>query len=272
MAFDTSARRKRYTRQPTGKSIRLSERDAKIFALLTRYRYLNTEQLLAFVQPQSVKRFKERLGDLFHETSLINRPAAQWKFPDAKCQHAIYEITMQGIEWLSLQGIKPQNVTLFSRRERMGVRTQFEHRLLVIDHLVRRELEILNTPNERFISIDEILSRAPIVTIESPNPLAIPIVLKPNQAFPELKKPFETNIIPDAVYGVERTIDGQKRYRFFAVEGERTSPKKRKRLDLSSTDKKQRLYAELKRQGLAAQHLGVPSLHLEIIQPKKNPA
>ena len=100
-----------------------------------------------------------------------------------------------------------------------------------------------------------------------PNPLAIPITLRPSPAFPELKRPYKTHIIPDAIYGIERLIDGQKRYRFFAVEAERTSPKKRGQIDLSSAEKKQRLYAELHRQGIARSHLGIPHLRLLLVRP-----
>ena len=117
MAFDQSARRSRYARQPTGKHIRFTERDAVIFTQLFRYRYLNSKQLVALLKPQSEKRFA-----------------------DGKCQSVIYELTEQGRNWLAQQGIKPDRVTLFSRRERPSVRVQFEHRLLVIAHVVSVDL------------------------------------------------------------------------------------------------------------------------------------
>ncbi|MEL6820100.1 MAG: hypothetical protein AAFP80_15740, partial [Pseudomonadota bacterium] len=158
-------------------------------------------------------------------------------------------------------------VTLFSRRERPGVRTQFEHRLLVIAHLVRVELATGERADERLVTIDEILRRAPATVRGLPNPLAIPITLRPSPAFPELKRPQKTHIIPDAVYGIEKVIDDRKRYRFFAVEAERTSPKKRGQLDLSSTEKKQRLYAELHRQRSAQGHLGIPHLKPLLVHP-----
>ncbi|MEL6818984.1 MAG: hypothetical protein AAFP80_10080, partial [Pseudomonadota bacterium] len=267
MAFDQSTRRSRHARQPTGKHIRFTERDTAILIQLFRYRYLNSKQLVALLKPQSEKRFVERLGDLFHETGLIGRPKAQWRFANAKCQSVFYELTDQGLRWLTQQGIQTDRVTLFSRRERPGVRTQFEHRLLVIAHLVTLELTTFESPNERFVTIDEILRRAPATVRDLPNPLAAPITLRPSAAFPELKRPYKTHIIPDAIYGIEKLIDGQKRYRFFAVEAERTSPKKRGQLDLSSSEKKQRLYAELHRQSIAQSHLGIPHLKLLLVHP-----
>ncbi|MEO1700622.1 MAG: hypothetical protein AAFR71_01110 [Pseudomonadota bacterium] len=267
MAFDQSARRSRYKRQPTGKHIRLTERDSAILTQLFRYRYLNSKQQIALLQPQSEKRFIERLGDLFHETDLLGRPKAQWRFADAKCQSVIYELTEHGLNWLKQQGITPERVTLFSRRERFGVRTQFEHRLLVIAHLVNVELATMEHAGERFVTIDEILRRAPTSVRELPNPLALPITVRPSRAFPELRRPFKTHLIPDAIYGIEKDIGGEKRYRFFAVEAERTSPKKRGQLDLSSSEKKQRLYGELHRQGIARSYLGIPHLRLQLVQP-----
>ena len=265
--LDKLGRRSRQKRQPTGKHIRLTERDADILTQVFRYRYLNSKQLIAFLKPQSEKRFIERLGDLFHETGLIGRPKAQWRFADAKCQSVIYELTKHGLTWLTQQGIEPDRVTLFSRRERPGVRVQFEHRLLATKHLVTVELATFENPKERFVTIDEILRRAPETVRDLPNPLAIPITLQPSPAFPELKQPYKVHIIPDAIYGIEKLIDGQRRYRFFAVEAERTSPKKRGQLDLSSTEKKQRLYAELHRQGIALSHLGIPHLRLLLVRP-----
>lgn len=265
--LDKLGRRSRQKRQPTGKHVRLTERDALVISQLFRHRYLNSKQLIAFLKPQSEKRFIERLGDLFHETGLIGRPNAQWRFADAKCQSVIYELTKHGLTWLTQQGIEPDRATLFSRRERPGVRTQFEHRLFVITHLVTAELTTFESPEERFVTIDEILRRAPKAVRDLPNPLAIPITLQPSPAFPELKRPYKTHIIPDAIYGIERLIDGQRRYRFFAVEAERTSPKKRGQLDLSSTEKKQRIYTELNRQGIARSHLGIPHLRLLLVRP-----
>jgi len=265
--LDKIGRRPRQKRQPTGKHIRLTGRDAAILTQLFRYRYLNSKQLIAFLKPQSEKRFVERLGDLFHETGFIGRPKAQWRLADAKCQSVIYELTGHGLTWLTQQGIEPDRVTLFSRREHSGVRIQFEHRLLVIAHLVTVELTTFESPEERFVTIDEILCRAPETVRDQTNPLAIPITLRPSPAFPELKRPYKTHIIPDAIYGIERLIDGQRRYRFFAVEAERTSPKKRGQLDLSSTEKKRRLYAELYRQGISQSHLGIPHLRLLLVRP-----
>lgn len=82
---DAIGRRSRFKRTPTHKRIVLGDRDTKILRWLYRYRYLRTPQLISFLQPKSQKRFVERLGDLFHETGLINRPQAQWRYFDPWC-------------------------------------------------------------------------------------------------------------------------------------------------------------------------------------------
>ena len=59
----------------TGKRIELTKRDIAIFRWLSRYRYLRSSYLHAFVGGKSETRFKERLGDLFHE----GRPGRIWQ-------------------------------------------------------------------------------------------------------------------------------------------------------------------------------------------------
>ena len=71
-----ASRRSRFRRTSKGKRIELTERDLQILRWLYRYRFLSTPQLIVAVQPRSHKRFIERLGDLFHETGLIDRPIA----------------------------------------------------------------------------------------------------------------------------------------------------------------------------------------------------
>ena len=62
MSLDALGRRSRFSRQPTGKRIVLTNRDTEILRLLYRYRYLRVPQLLAFLLPRSEKRFVERFA------------------------------------------------------------------------------------------------------------------------------------------------------------------------------------------------------------------
>src|SRR5580692_9118008 len=72
-------RRSRMRRTRTGRRIELTPRDIEIFRVLARYRYLPSTYIYAFVGGASETRFKERLGDLFHE-GYLDRPGRQWDF------------------------------------------------------------------------------------------------------------------------------------------------------------------------------------------------
>src|ERR1700743_3862316 len=90
VGMEIQRRRSRMRRTRTGKRIELTARDVEIFKLLSRYRYLRSTYIHAFVGGASETRFKERLGDLFHE-GFLDRPEAQWEFADARCMPAVYE-------------------------------------------------------------------------------------------------------------------------------------------------------------------------------------
>jgi len=77
-------------RTRTGKRLELTTRDLEIFRALARYRYLSSTYIHAFVGGASETRFKERLGDLFHE-GYLDRPAQQWQFAGALYRPTIYE-------------------------------------------------------------------------------------------------------------------------------------------------------------------------------------
>ena len=78
-------------RKRTGKNLYLTQRDIEIFKLLQRYRYLRSTFIHEFVGGRQITRFKERLGDLFHEGYLW-RPKQQWQHINARYSPAIYEL------------------------------------------------------------------------------------------------------------------------------------------------------------------------------------
>ncbi len=263
MPTDALGRRSRFTRTRTGKRIVLTDRDTEILRQLYRYRYLRQPQLVAFLQPHSKKRFVERLGNLFHEAGLINRPARQWDRFDARCTPLIYEISKTGIEHLRGRGELPPRATTLSRRS--GHCTQFPHAMMIVDALASVELETLAEPDQRFVSVDEILARAPEHTQQAANPLRVPVTIKPSRDFPDIRSRFDTHIIPDGLYGIEYLIDGEKRYRFWALECERTSPSGRRTSRRSSTALKYAAYDALIRSGAFKHHWGIPNLKLKVV-------
>lgn len=265
MTHEAVKRRSRFKREPLGKRVELTDRDFVVMSWLYRYRYLTSQHLVALIEPRSDKRFIERLGDLYHETDLIDRPMEQWNNKDANHKHITYELSATGIDKLKSHGSLPQRATLLTRRHRRGVSKQFDHALMICNSLVEIELQCLQSEHERFVCVDEILSRASDATRSASNPLVIPVTLMPSPAFPELTNKWDTHVIPDALYGIERIINGERFYKFWALECERTSPKSRK-LNLSSQDKKELVYKFLTKSGLHQKHFGIPNLSLRIVR------
>lgn len=249
---DTLGRRSRFKRTPIGKRIFLTDRDTAIMRLLYRYRFLRATQLIAFLKPKSEKRLIERLGDLYHETGLIDRPKAQWRGIDARYTPIIYELTGKGEAHLLRSAGLPLRATALARRGRPGSKPHFEHAMMIVDALASTELEAQATLGQRFVPMDEILARAPEATRRAVNPLRIPVTIPQNKDVPGLHTPIVTHLIPDGLYGIEYLIDGEKLYRFWALECENRSPKWRSRFDLSSLALKRAAYDALIMAGLLA--------------------
>ena len=261
---DTLGRRSRFRRCPTGKRIMLGERDTKILQYLHRYRYLRQTHLLALMQPKSSKRFVERLGNLFHETGLINRPALQQRYFDAYASPMLYEISAKGIGYLDACGAIPARAVTFSRRVRPTANPQFLHTMMIIDALVCVECTARHD-GHRFVPVDEVLVRAPEKTRNAPNPLSVPVTIYPTNEFPQRRSHRDTHIIPDALYGIEYLIEGEKRYRFWALECERTTPATRRSTKASSLALKRAAYAALINSRDYRKHWGIPNLKLRVV-------
>lgn len=266
---DSIGRRSRFSRTSTGKRTVLTLRDIEILRWLYRYRYLRATQLLSFLHPKSTKRFIERLGDLFHETGLINRPKVQWRQIDVRCTPMIYELSAKGLAFLENRDQQPLRATILSRRNRPGHNIQFDHAMMIVDTLVEIELATLATANQRFVCVDEILTRAPDTAKTAPNPLSVPVIIQPSAAFPKMKSSMETHIIPDALYGIEYMNDGVKLYRFWALECENTSPSWRSSVNKSSLARKRAVYDALINSGGYKKHWGIPNLVLKVCTRKK---
>jgi hypothetical protein len=264
MATDCLGRRSRFRRTPTGKRLFLTERDLAILRALYRYRYLRATQLVALLRPRSEKRLIERLGDLYHEAGLIDRPAAQWRRFDARYQPLIHELSPKGLRYLETCGPLPPRAVTFARKDRAGATPQFDHAMMIVDALVAAELATRNGSGQRFVPVDEILARAPVAIRMARKPLAIPVTIKPGSHLPGLKDMITTHVVPDALYGIEHLVGGEKRYRFYALECEHHSPKRRSTAKLSSTALKQAAYAALIQSGGFREAWGIPNLALRI--------
>lgn len=231
-------------RTRTGKRIELTERDLEIFKLLERYQYLRSTYLHAFVGGASQTRFKERLGDLFHE-GYLDRPSQQWEFADARHMPAVYQTDKGAAQALSRAGIAVTD----SRTALTGTpQRQFLHSLMICELLASLDLGVRADPRLRFIAWPEILGRAPEAVRSAVAPFRLPI-------------PSGGYLVPDGLFGIEYSFGGPKAYRFFALEADRgTMPVARSNEAQTSCIKKLTAYGEAIARQAHKTHWGLPNL------------
>jgi hypothetical protein len=236
-------RRSRMIRSRLGKRIELSVRDIGLFCRLGQYRYLRSSYLFAFAGGASETRFRERLGDLFHE-GYVERPSQQWEYANARCQPAVYEIGQRAERILREQRASAAESRTYLSK---SVQRHFTHALLICDILASIELAALRTPGLRFISWSEILARAPEHTQRSQAAFKIPT--------------SDAALIPDALFGLEYLKDDKRTYRFFALEVDRgTMPIARRHPSQTSYLAKLAAYSDALAQRRHKMHLGISSL------------
>lgn len=252
-------RRSRMKRQKTGKSLALTPRDLAIFELLERYRYLRSTSIHAFVGGASATRFKERLGDLYHEGEYLNRPAQQWETAHSRYLPAVYENSDRARDVLAAQG-RLADPCPHMPYGTSGAGRQFAHSLMICETLASIELAAKAKADLRFVSWPEILAKAPEETRRSPNPLRLP-------GFPRRLKTAATELacsgytVPDAVFGLEYGGEARRSYRFFALEADRgTMPVMRSARGQTSFLEKMIAYHGIAARGVHKSHLGIPNL------------
>lgn len=236
-------RRSRMHRTPTGKHLAISSRDIDIFKALSRYRYLRSTYLHAFCGGASETRFKERLGDLFHE-GYLDRPLRQWQFADARHLPAIHELNDRSRTILDELGLPREPGTFLSD----SAHRQFAHSVLICECLASFELAARSRSNLRFIPCLHTLAKAPEETKRSDAPFRLPHRCG--------------TIVPDGFFGLEYCLGkGQKAYRFFALEVDRgTMPIIRSEKNQTSLVGKLSAYCDFIADAGHKHHLGVPNL------------
>jgi len=258
--MEARKRRSRMRRVSSGKRIELTERDIDLFKLLSRYRYLRSNYLYAFLGGHSETRFKERLGHLYHDGRYINRPERQWQFAKARYAPAAYELDDRGEQVLREQGLAQADSPLLAKG-RCGAYRQFAHQLMVCECMASIELGARQNAGLRFISWQEIMARAPEETRQMRNPFELPVSV--SYPWPRSEQPLRADlkVIPDGLFGLEYTQIGQKTYRFFALEADRaTMPVRRSDMAQSSYLRKILGYQEVIRANVHKSQLGIPNL------------
>ena len=200
-----SERRSRMRRVSNGKKVVLTRRDLEIFRALALYRDLRSTYLHAFAGGASETRFKERLGNLFHE-GYLDRPAEQWRSGNGLYQPVIHELGKNMRRALAVQGIGVGEERTWFRDT---PHRQFDHSLMVCEILASIELGIRERSGLRLIPWPEILAKAP----ETARQADCPYQLSAGYGL--------ASVTPDAIFGIEYQRDGQKAYRFFALEADR---------------------------------------------------
>lgn len=236
-------RRSRMHRTRTGKRVEITGRDIAIFQLLARYRYLNSNYIHGFVGGASETRFKERLGDLFHE-GYLDRPGRQWDLANCRHRPAIHELDAGANRVLHELGAVEEARTWLSA----SAHRQFSHSVMLCDVMASIELATRFRANVRFIPWSEILAKAPPATRSSTAPFRLPATMA-------------TTLVPDGLFGIEYDVDGKKAYRFFALEIDRgTMPVVRSNQNQTSYLAKIAAYRDLVSRQVHKTHLGLPNL------------
>ena len=222
----------------------MTARDIEIFKLLAQYRYLPSTFIHAFVGGASETRFKERLGDLFHE-GYIDRPSQQWEFANARHKPAVYESGTGAARILREAGITTGDRRTFLSET---AHRQFLHSLMICQILASLDLGGRAAPGLRFIAWPEILERTPEATRSSRTPFRLPL-------------PSGDHLVPDGLFGLEYGQGVSKAYRFFALEADRgTMPVTRTNPKQTSYLGKIAAYREITAQRVHKTHLGLPNL------------
>ena len=258
--METRKRRSRMRRVSSGKRIELTQRDLELFKLLDRYRYLRSDYLYAFLGGQSETRFKERLGALYHDGRYINRPEQQWEYANSRYMPAVYELDEKGEQVLRDQELVHNDSPLLASG-RTGAYRQFAHQLMICECLASIELGVRRSQGLRFVSWQDILTKAPEQTRQRANPFELPVSISHLCPRTGNTRHASFRLVPDGLFGLEYGRNGQRTYRFFALEVDRaTMPVKRSDLSQSSFLRKILAYRQLVMQGAHRMHLGIPNL------------
>lgn len=202
---DLLGRRSRDRRAPSGRRISLTERDLLWLEKLHRHGPLASTFLLAYCKSthRSEGRAKDRLTQLYHEAgghggAYLDRPWQQFATHGARYHDLVYDVTDAGGRALKEAGRLREHVP--------APGGPWVHRYMTAAITASIELATLQTQHVRYIFGDEILARAQA-------PLRFSVTTYG----------VASDLIPDALFGLEYDREGRKLYRFFIVEADRAT-------------------------------------------------
>lgn len=242
---DTLGRRNRMRANPTGKRIRLSGRDETWLEAIHRHGPLSSSFLLAFAKSlgSSEKRARERLGDLFHESdtghggAYLTRPPQQFQTIDSRYNQLVYDLTSAGKQAL---------IETAKWSDRSGPNGgPWWHKFMVSSITASVELATMERSDVSYISQSRILDRA-----------GKQLDSMIEYLDPTSKKMVRKKLCPDALFGLEYHTEAGSRFRFFAVEADRsTEPMVSRHANRKSLQRNLAGYEQYIGRGLYKRHL-----------------
>lgn len=242
---DSLNRRRRDRRQSAGKRITPQPRDLLWFQKLHQHGPLSSVYLHTFSRhiARSEKRARDRLTDLYNEDNTphggpyLDRPWQQFRTFDARYQPLVYDLAPAGEEALKQAG---------KWSEFAGAHTgPWQHRFMVSCITASIEIATLDNPSLNFIPQHAILERAG-ERLRYPVPFTDP----------KSGREVRSDLIPDALFGLEYLGGGRKSYRFFLVEADRaTEPSRASKFNRKSHLRHFLQYREYVGRGLYKEHL-----------------
>lgn len=260
LTVQKKSRNSRWTRDPInddGHAVAVcpTDRDVEIFKLLTRYRYLPSDYIHAFVGG-NMKALSRRLNCLSRKPNLyLARPHQQRDNADANYRRLIYELDERGSRVLRERGLAflPKSY-----------HRNFAHELMVAQIMASVELGTKENKNIRHITWPEILAsqKTPKAIRDSHTATSIPV------SFSVHGECYSIAVTADACpFGLERTIDGKRTYLFFpGIEADcATEPIEASGFARSSIYKKFAAYIAIAEQSIYRSHFGFPNFFVPII-------
>lgn len=209
---DSLSRRNRLKCVSTGKRVTPQDRDLLWFEKLREHGPLPSSFLLAYCgnMRASEKRSRERLTDLFNEDNTpddgpyLNRPPQQFATIDGRYNQLVYDLAPAAHRALARIG----SPTVAKRRHA----GPWLHSHMVACVTGSIELGTLARADINYIPQSAILGRA---QAELRHPTRF--------VDPSTKRPIEKDLLPDALFGLEYLTAAGSRFRFFAVECDRST-------------------------------------------------
>lgn len=246
-SYDALGRRRRDRPTSTDKRVTPQPRDLLWFQKLHEHGPLSSTYLHAFSGhlAKNEKRSRDRLTDLFNEArtphggAYLVRPWQQSQTLDARYQDLVYDLGAPAERSLHQEGLWHEYGA--------SAGGPWRHRYMVAAITASIELATLDDPNLNWIPQHHILSRANAR-------LRYPVPFKN----PTTGRDEKSDLIPDAIFGLEYSQGGKSTFRFFLVEADRgTEPSRASSFNRKSHLRNFLQYREYVGRGLYKKHLGL---------------